>query len=496
MPEQPDEELIGGLVAGWASGEADEIVQSLRDGIQAVPDANVFLEFEDFASIDWPGLLGAKHVTLVVTHTVLRELDKHKTARDRRRDTAISVTRRLEVLFTGQGGVTLPKGVSVVLSDVIVDPATLPPGLDRETTDDLILAAVLKIREMASDPVVFVTDDTSARLKARVLYVDALAMPEEFRRQAEPSPDSREMARMKARLDALEARLPRAQLLFGTPDGPSVEATFSVRVPRRPGEADFEAQIAHLRARHDRVLAQMRGETSPPGLAKTIADFAMAVQFGGPPKPEQISAYEQAVRSYLGEYREYLERQHQLERIVCGTLQLRFLVVNEGHVPAKDCRILLQFPDAVDVRRRPLTARQRLEPPAAPVLQSPLDWLRELNIRPYVPDVERLLRIGRIPRLDDSSAPRIRRGNNIEVEYGPEDVMHGGSFAWRLLPVYVVLPEESRPTHLDVPFEIHAANLPEPSKGALEINLQYAEIEPWRLGEEEDGEEEEDGDER
>jgi hypothetical protein len=488
VPEEPDEELIGGLVAGWARREADEVVRSLADRILAVPDANVFLEFEDFASIDWPGLLGAKHVTLVVTHTVLRELDKHKTARDRRRDTAISVTRRLDALFTGQGSVTLPKGVSVVLSDVIVDPAALPPGLEKEYADDLILAGVLKIKEAsAPDPIVFVTDDTGARLKARGLGVDALAMPEKFRRQAEPSPDSRELALMKA-------RLPRARLLFDTPNGPSAEATFSVRVPRHPSEADFEAQIAPLRARHEEVLAQMRGETGPPGLAKAMADFAMAVQFGGPPKPEQISAHEQAVRSYLGKYWEYLERRHELEGIVGSTLRLRLLVVNEGRTPAQDCRVLLHFPDVVNVKERPPAEGLRLEPPAAPVPPSPLDWLRGLAIRPDLPDVGDLLRIGRVPLLPDSSVPRIRRGRSIEVDYGPEDVMHGASFAWRLQPVYVVLPEESRPNDLDVPFEVHAANLPEPSKGALKISLQYVEIEPWSLGEDEGGEEEEEDD--
>lgn len=457
-----------------------------RDRILAVPDSNVFLEFEDFANIDWPGVLGAKEVTLVITYTVLRELDKHKTARDRRRDTAISATRRLEALLTGQGGVTLPKSVSVVGSDVIVDPAALPPELDRENPDDLILAAVLKIREKSADPVVFVTDDTGARLKARVLGVDTLAMPEEFRRQAEPSPDSRELARIKA-------ALPGMRLLLDTPNGPSPEATFSVRVPRHLTEADFEVQIAPLRASHEQVLAQMRGEASP-GLAKVMADLAMAMRFGGPPKPEQISAHEEAVRSYLVKYREYLEKRHELEGIVGSMLRLRFIVTNEGPTPAKGCRVLLHFPDTVGVWERPPTEGLRLDPPAPPVPPSPLDWLRGLDIRPQLPDVESLLRIGRLPRLLDSSLPRIRRGRSVDVDYGPEDVMHGASFAWRLEPVYLLLPDSFQSDHLDVLFEIHAANMPEPSKGALKISLERVEIEPWSVGEDEGGEEEEEDD--
>lgn len=464
-----------------------EDARTRQDRILAVPDSNVFLEFEDFASIDWPGLLRAKDVTLVITYTVLRELDKRKTARDRRRDTAISVTRRLEALLKGEGGVTLPKGVSVEESEVVVDLGVLPPMLDKGNPDDLILAEVLNIGEQSPDPVVFVTDDTGARLKARVLGVNTRAMPEELRKPPEPSPESRELARIKA-------GLPRVLLLFDTPKGPSAEATFSVRVPRQPTEEDFEVQIAPLRARHEKVLAQMRGEAGPPGLAKAMAEIVMAMQFGGLPKPEKVNAHEEAVRSYLREYREYLERRYELEGIVGATLRLRFLVVNEGRAPAEDCHILLHFPDTVIVKNRPPAEGLRLEPPAAPVPSSPLDWLRGLDIQPSLPDVGDLLRIGRIPRLSDSSAPRIRRGRSIRVEYGPEDVMHGASFAWRLQPVYVLLPQGSRLSYLDVPFEAHAANLPESTKGVLKISLQYTEIQPWSLGEDGGGEEEEEDD--
>jgi hypothetical protein len=438
--------------------------------ILAVLDANVFLEFRDFPEIDWQELFQARKVVLLVTLPVLKDLDKAKISSGRRRDRAVSVLRRLSNLTSefGPADVRVRDGVTLRVQRVAIDRDSLPAELNSDDNDDLVVAIALELEQEYPGLVLLVTDDSVVKAKGKLLGARIFSMPEEFRRPAEPTPESREVARLRTEMDQLKSKVPQPSLHFRVNGELITQATVRLQAPRAPEARDFDNRIARMRSRFDEIVSGLRREPPQSG------GFASVLQ--RPVPEEEMRNFEREVNRYLETYREYLEKLHKWEKVIGRQTPIEFLVWNGGFTPAEETYVFLHFPDGVEVEEEP---SPEPDAPVAPVppSKSIFSWL-DLQVPrlvpPEIPDLSDIL-------LRKPGAPRIRKERSVEVEFGPEKVMHGTGFAWKLGPIWVTLPEGKGRFDLSIRYDIHAANLPVAVSGELQLIAEYTTVEPWSI---------------
>jgi rRNA maturation endonuclease Nob1 len=175
--------------AAWLDELADS-VKRLAARLAAAPgqltvlDTHVLLHFQPPDQVDWPSVIGAQEVRLVLPLRVVEELDEKKyTARDDLADRARRLLSRLRTqLAPAAGGPTrMRDGVTI---EVPVD-----DGPQRRTlhADQEILDTC---RELQSDgqAVVLVTDDAGMDLRAASVGIRVVAMPEQYLRRR-PGPE-------------------------------------------------------------------------------------------------------------------------------------------------------------------------------------------------------------------------------------------------------------------------------------------------------------------
>src|SRR5258707_15253102 len=76
-------------------------------------DTNTFLHFQRFDTVDWPKVLGAQQVCLMLTPTVMEELDHHKDdpKNPGRQKRAKEILSKLDdILPTDTAGIRVPVG--------------------------------------------------------------------------------------------------------------------------------------------------------------------------------------------------------------------------------------------------------------------------------------------------------------------------------------------------------------------------------------------------
>ena len=164
-------------------------------------DTNILLEFTTFDEVDWPKVLSAEQVCLMLAPIVLRELDKHKTDyhNSRRRNRARMLLSKLSKLFdtkTNQAA-CVRSGVTMMIlpKEPFVDKPEdwVKEGLDQNISDDRLLASILDfMSQNPSEKVLLLSDDSGPRFKARSHNIQPLAPSDGLVRLAERMLDQKQ----------------------------------------------------------------------------------------------------------------------------------------------------------------------------------------------------------------------------------------------------------------------------------------------------------------
>lgn len=154
------------------------------DGRCVVLDTNVLLHHLPPQQIDWKAVVGSDRPRLVVPIRVVEELDQKKYARNDR------LAKRARSVLSDLGGVLLSTADEpVTVRDAIVlEIAPFDEPRDRPLDADLeILRCCLTLSAYCPD-LVLVTGDTSMRIRAQGLKIEARLMPSRYMRTAAESP--------------------------------------------------------------------------------------------------------------------------------------------------------------------------------------------------------------------------------------------------------------------------------------------------------------------
>ena len=428
------------------------------------PDTNVFLHFQFFDEVDWAAQIGVSNLMLMLTPSVLSELDEHKWSGTRREKTrAQKVLKRLDALGLSVTPVTVRPGVSLMaLDSEPADGLFDQHRLSRHIKDDRLLASALEFSETAQGArLVVLTDDTGLRIKGRSRRLEVAAPPGALRSEEEP--DETERALEKATRELAEARSAAPDLRLAFEDGEN-----HLHIEWRPvgafDDSAVERLMAEWRERHPHVKASTRSVRMPDGSSFSMDGLADVLP-GSYSKRGAAEANAEIDR--IGyEYENYLRGWPEALNSFTRTIEFRLVLENTGTAPADDVHVRLTtdapgrwIDEAPDVPR----------PPELPPPRDPFD----LNIRPVLADYDLPL----IRRYDEP----IEGPNVSEDEEGPAEVHWTVKRAQHHVPValpavYFQFDSTRAVGSFRVDVRLAAANMRKPRTAALHVEIAVGDV--------------------
>lgn len=404
----------------------------MSDTAYVFPDANILLHFQPPDQIDWPALTGARRVFLVVYPLLRKELSKakdmhpNKRIRSRAGEREAWLRKRLSSMDE-------PIRPGVFLSREAKEPRALVEqlGLDKEVSDDLIVAHAVSLREEGRQ--VFVaTADGGLEMKLEDQGIPVLIPGPGLRLASEPDPEKARADRLEVELRALRNRLP---VLRVSPVQPCL-----VRRQRGCGDVDDyvrrglgAAEVAY------RERQAERAHRRHPGLVQGM---------------RYDTIYNPQFQPHLAIAEQFLTVQHRWATLIEGTAALRLSVHNAGNLTATDVRLRLFSPPHITMYGPGgfgAQPRRSMHPEAfsgVPVERDRVDLEYYVmgSVTPGHPRVDRERGVAEFswPRIQQDAAVD---GANLWITAGPGSPLGHATMRFELLCEEIGGPQAG---HLDV----------------------------------------------
>lgn len=267
-----------------------------------------------------------------------------------------------------------------------------------------------------------------------------------------------EIDALRTELQEIRAQAPKLELYFQTQEGPVDQLPLTI--PLYPQPPDIESQIG--KARSD--LAYKPPKVSLPELGAFLFSH---------PTAEQLKEYNDEVEHYVEELRTHLERKDLYDVLMCRIHAIRIAVHNTGQCPAHDVSMFMSFPDSLRLASEEDLPSEP-EAPCKPRLRKGIfDIVGGLSSVPHLPAMGDFgSHVGVLPTKPEVSGPDITEERSTQVRYWIGMLMHNIPEE-NLEPFFVIVPEERVNRVFDVPYEIHASEVPDPAEGALVLDLRY-----------------------
>lgn len=321
-------------------------------------DTNTFLHFQRFDMVDWPKVLGAEQICLMLAPTVMEELDHHKDdpKNPGRQKRVKEILSKLDdILPTDTAGIRVPVGQNpnVELQELLDEPDIdlKAFGLSSQKGDHCLLASILDFRNTHPEATIcLITGDFPLRRKALQLKVPVVDPSGKIDPLADFSTEAVERRRLERELQELKNRLPK--LMFGfVEDATSKIVPFTTASRSKTQNSEIlkqafdsrfvPVQVIERRQRLDRILKEAIGQTSE----ENIREFREKYE-------RYLELFEAACR------RDYLRKHGHRCR-------LDLVLHNEGNATATSVEIVLQFPVG-SIVMRPQDEEEALEIPEEP----------------------------------------------------------------------------------------------------------------------------------
>ncbi len=177
-----------------------------------VVDTNFFLQCHPPEMIDWSLIGASDDILLLVPRPVQKEIDRFKQKGSDRRSKRARLATKLfrkaidDDNFECKVRDKNPRVVVRLLKGEL-NREKLPSSLDLDTSDDLIIAYLIVLRE-SGDPVKLITDDTNMMVTARDLGIPFVDVPDKWRLDPEPNKQEKEIDKLNKQIQALKSSNP------------------------------------------------------------------------------------------------------------------------------------------------------------------------------------------------------------------------------------------------------------------------------------------------
>lgn len=219
-------------------------------------DTNVLIHGKFFEQVAWLKLLDADAVVLVLTSTVLHEVDKLKDgaegkfSRNRAKD-FVARFRKYEDLVHNEDGARVHDNVWV---RVLPHEPTIRQGFDPNVRDDRIINSILDFKASGSQRVLLISRDLMIRIKAGSNGIDKIPMPDAIELKAELDETERELEATRKELDRLRNRVPRISLRLLQGGLPVDHMQVRLRMPRVRTTDEIEREVLNERQKCAHLL--------------------------------------------------------------------------------------------------------------------------------------------------------------------------------------------------------------------------------------------------
>jgi len=443
-------------------------------------DTMVYLHYKPLDQIDWPSVVDADRVSIVVPPVTIRELQRRKDSGSNsglRERAARSI--RLVFKSVGLSGACVPvrKNVTIRVEDREPSIDYDSHGLAREVRDDQLIASMLTWKhEHPEESVVLATEDYGLLLsiKAGRQSIAAIRLPEELKLPTEPDPAQKEIRNLKRKVVELQSQRPEVSVAFA---GREQRVSYVLCRPIELDAAERDRLVADTKARHPLkkdprrrrrpTASGQRGDAVSQasrqllehldGIARQMA--IQQIEFG--PTPEAVEKYNGQLADYYARveehYRDTVEHQNRRRR----TVKLAMALVNTGSAPAKDVDIEFGFPGGLSVADTLAEPPKMPQPPREPKgrfdISADYGGLYELGLgMDFRPELEASVLNNDFEFLDDG---RVR----AHVDH----VKHG--IPVELEPLYVTFESHSDARSFGIEYTVLVGNLPDPITGRLDV---------------------------
>ncbi|GHO89178.1 PIN domain-containing protein [Dictyobacter formicarum] len=319
-------------------------------------DTNTFLHFQRFDTVDWPKVLEVPQICLMLTPTVMEELDHHKDdpknpGRQKRAKEILSKLDNLLPIDTA--GVRVPIRQNVVLQELLDEPDInwKSFGLSSQKDDHRLLASIIDFHNTNPEATIcLITRDFPLRRKALQLKIPVVNPEGKIDLLTDFSTEAIERRKLERELQELKNRLPK--LTFGFFETKTEKIVSYITAPRS-------------KVQNDKVLAQAFDSQFVP---MQVIDRKQKLDHLLREAIHQTS--EENQREFREKYEKYLERfeaacrRHYLQKHG-HRCRLDLVLHNEGNATATSVEIVLQFP-AGSVVIRAQDEKEELEFPKEP----------------------------------------------------------------------------------------------------------------------------------
>ena len=426
-------------------------------------DTNLLLHAKPLAQITWE----ERHdppITIVVTRTNIKELDKHKDQHPKKhlRERA---RKALQVIEAATTSPMIRKETNLVVDNRTPRVDFDEHELDSGSADDMLVASVIAYQAKHPDePIILYTHDVGPRLTAQRLGVTARAIPDEDRLPAQKDEIEQENERLKKELHEFKTAAPQLHVTINN-SAETVDTSTMVQMPKALTDQAVDAAAKSARGK---LPAFTRGTDPEPESivsrvnGRLVIDFDKQIDANLNAIPgSEYERYDRQCARYEADYRKYLLEQHDALMLRARTVSLEVVLHNVGGQPAEDVNIELIFPENASLA----TEAPRLTGPA-PVAPTPPRTQQQLlhataqhavRFDSYIPPYHGL------PDINPA-----KRGPWIEgsaISWWVRALKHG--FLKELDTVYVTLNVPVKP--FTVTYSIHAANARSPFSGKILI---------------------------
>ena len=315
-------------------------------------DSNIFAHCVPLPELDLKKVLGGtppKDLAVLVTEPILNELDKikdtHKNGKVRDRVRAIST---LIDKATSEDGFKTKNGVGIIYPDNLPAIHWEKHNLSRESADHHILGTILAYKELNPHiEVVFFSNDTAPRIKAKRLGLDARPFPQEYLLVGERDEKDDEIAKLRTELGKHLKSLPKLKLRVKND-----KTVFKYVQPKLLTKDDIVKRLSAIKAANP----PEKVDSTPPSKLNLYALSKSARRRG--------EDYNLSLEKFYGNFEKYLKNYNSFAQVKASEVKIELILENTGHAPANDIDLTIDIQDIAFLEPCPLPKEP--EPPHHP----------------------------------------------------------------------------------------------------------------------------------
>lgn len=301
-------------------------------------DTNIYLHYKNFEQLNWAQILSlSEEVTIVVPPITRYEIDKIKdTGTGKVNSRARNTAKRFREIFLEGKDAKIPIELCEAPKPSDYEIYTL----SKEVADNQFVLSALLYAQQHKRSVIVVAADTNPLLTAKILGLEYLYLPDEYRLQPELSQAEKELFQVKKELEQFKNRKSNPIITFA-----NKEAYLKIK---RPAQVDADSVIKRqIEEEWKRIPYYTEIDNARSSNPSAIA-VAYMLRTTKPPQTD-IERYNAEVKEYHKEFEEYARLKFEQEALNAQMFEIKLRLTNNGNAPTGNLDVFIFFPENVNL---------------------------------------------------------------------------------------------------------------------------------------------------